>query len=96
MWKRISVLILIALLHFGVTFVSWSLTPGNAAVETSHLFSTVWGVCSFPLIMCLPNDIIDLAFMPLLFLNSCIWSGIIFIVFCLNKKRMAAGRRIDK
>lgn len=85
MWKKIIVLALIALLHFGASLMSWSLHPGNAAIQTSNVYSTIWTICSFPL-MYLPYNIIDVAFMPLLFLNSCIWSITIFIIFNLIRK----------
>ena len=81
MWKKTIVIVLIALLHFSISFVSWSLHPGNAAIKTSHVYSAMWGVLSFPLVTLLPDSIIDMAFMPILFVNSCIWSVAIFIVF---------------
>jgi hypothetical protein len=96
MWKKAIILILIALLHFSVSFVSWSLHPGNVAIETSGIYSAMWTVLSFPLITLLPGSIIEMAFMPLLFVNSCIWSVMILATLRLTRAKLNPPRRVPR
>lgn len=76
----------ISFLHFLVTFICWSFAPGNAAVDSPQVISVFWQVFSFPLITFMPR-VFDNVFMPILFINSCVWGLVILILFSAFIKR---------
>ena len=81
------IFICVAVSHFILQFIAWSMAPGNTARDMSHLLvSKFWPALSFPIFWIFPGGSSNWYFWGLLSLNSAIW-GLAFLAIVALVKR---------
>jgi hypothetical protein len=69
--KRSVVVTVVAVLHFALEFVAWSIAPGNTA--SGQGMAVPWRLLSFPVFALMPASIASEFFLYLLLINSVVF-----------------------